>query len=508
MVQIRQIILVMLTATLLAAAGSHAPKFFPDDPIQAMPTPVPVKALSPQVLNDVFDFFDQSKRRPISPQAAGGVNTVGEVPDSEWFINRHGRHRMTRDELQRGPSSAGPPEPPYTVIGRKTEGIMDGFRIKDSKGRHYFVKTDPAQYPELATGAEAIVSRFLYAIGYNTPANYIVDMNLSDLRGPGKVPRPQDGSIHVVASLAIGGEKIGPFRYEGTRQDDPNDVVPHENRRDLRGLYVFSAWLNNTDAKAGNTLDTIVQEGGIRFIRHYLIDFGSALGSDGDRPKDARFGHEYMLLPPTQAIKQIFKLGLVPSPWEKVRFPKLPAVGNFESQSFDPDCWKPDYPNPAFLNRLPDDDFWAAKQVMAFTDDDIRAIVETARFTDPRSTEYIVATLAERRNKIGQTFFLKTLSLDHFRVEKDNLLFDDLAVQYGFHPPRSYEVHWSAFENINQTHTSIPGSGSTHLPLQATQAPVDSYFSAVIDVPDHSFRPVSVYIRKQANNYKVVGIER
>ena len=56
----------------------------------------------------------------------------------------------------------------------------------------------------------------------------------------------------------------------------PFDIVLHENRRDLRGLYVFSAWLNNTDAKAGNTLDTIVEENGVRFIRHYLSPEGIA----------------------------------------------------------------------------------------------------------------------------------------------------------------------------------------------------------------------------------------
>src|SRR5215510_678372 len=96
----------------------------------------------------------------------------------------------------------------------------------------------------------------------------------------------KDGSFRGVASRTIEGEIIGPFRYEGTRGDDPNDIVAHENRRDLRGLYVFAAWLNNTDSRAGNTLDSIVEENGVRFIRHHLIDFGSSLGSDGDRPKD------------------------------------------------------------------------------------------------------------------------------------------------------------------------------------------------------------------------------
>ena len=36
-------------------------------------------------------------------------------------------------------------------------------------------------------------------------------------------------------------------------------------------------------------------------------------------------------------------------------------------------------PITAFENRLPDDTFWAAKQVMAFTDEEIRAIVQHRR---------------------------------------------------------------------------------------------------------------------------------
>src|SRR5262249_47288215 len=154
-------------------------------------------------------------------------------------------------------------------------------------------------------------------------------------------------------------------------------------------------------------------------------------------------------------------------------------IGNFESQLFEPDDWKANYPNAAFLSRLPDDDYWAAKQVMAFTDDDIRAIVETARFSDPRATEYMIATLAERRNRIRRPFFFRTLPLDDFRVENGRLLFEDLAARYGFHTAPKFVVQWSRFINTDLTHTSIADAHSTQLPAEALQAPIGSYFSAV-----------------------------
>jgi hypothetical protein len=324
----------------------------------------------------------------------------------------------------------------------------------------------------------------------------------------GQINQEDDGTSRFVASLSIEGKGVGPFKYEGTRRDDPNDLVPHENRRDLRGLYVFSAWLNNTDAKAGNTLDTIVEENGTRFIRHYLLDFGSALGSDGIAPKDPSFGYQFTIPTPMRAIRRILSLGLAPANWESAEFPHLRGIGNFEATVFDPDCWASNYPNPAFLSRLPDDDFWAAKQVMAFTDNDIRSIVETAQYSDPRSAEYMISILAKRRDRIGKTFFSKILPLDHFRVKDSTLRFDDLAERYGFHAARRYRVRWSRFDNVARKDQPIAGSIGARLPAEADRAVPGTFYSALIDVPSGHVKPVKVYIRKDGVQYKILGIER
>ena len=57
--------------------------------------------------------------------------------------------------------------------------------------------------------------------------------------------------------------------------------------------------------------------------------------------------------------------------------PGLREVGAFEGATFDPAKWTTTEQVPPFANRLPDDTFWAARQVMAFTDEEIRAIVRT-----------------------------------------------------------------------------------------------------------------------------------
>src|SRR5215831_475570 len=182
MVQIRYAALMLVLTAALCGTAGQAPRFLTDDPIQAMPPPLPLKKIAPQQVGDLRDFLTQSRRPDPPPRKpAGAINTLGEVPDSEWFTNRHAQQRMSRSELQQGPPAEAP-VPPFTVTGSKHEGITPGFKMRDARDRQYFVKTDPIDNPEMATGSDVIVSRFLYAIGYNTPKNDAVDLKISDLR--------------------------------------------------------------------------------------------------------------------------------------------------------------------------------------------------------------------------------------------------------------------------------------------------------------------------------------
>ncbi|MGA2607927.1 MAG: hypothetical protein ABSH01_10795 [Terriglobia bacterium] len=524
---------VLMAALLLTeVAAMRAERFYPDDPILSFPKPVAVQKLPSRKTGGLYDFIKQSFSTQSHPAVpARAVNTLGDVPDSEWFTNRHGARRMSRQELQHGPGVDAPPVPPFTVIGVKTEGITPGFQMSDAKGRLYFVKPDPVSNPEMATAADVIGARFFYALGYYTPQNYLVYLRRSDLKvspratvdglGGKKrpmlerdlddilriVPRRKDGMYRMMASRSAEGEPIGPFRYEGTRSDDPNDTIPHQDRRDLRGLHVFCAWLNHTDAKSLNSLDTLVEEGGVRFVRHYLIDFGAILGSDSDMAKNARFGNGYIIPKAGHGLTRIVALGMDVRSWESANYGSLNAVGRFESHVFDPEKWKSNYPNPAFLRRLTDDEYWAAKQVMAFTDEDIRAIVETGEYSDPHAVEYITRALIERRNKIGRTYFSKVLPLDNFAVSAGALAFDDLAVKHGFTHARSYRAAWFRFDNKGEQLTPIQSAGSLQLPAEALAADEGAYYAVRIQSDDPR-KTVTVYLRKRSGVFKVAGAER
>src|SRR4030095_3285951 len=100
-------------------------------------------------------------------------------------------------------------------------------------------------------------------------------------------------TYRALASRMVEGQVVGPFSYRGTRSDDPNDTIPHENRRVLRGLRVFAAWLNHQDTRSINTMDSLLSDEGIPYVKHYLMDFGSILGSNAGYPKEPWSGNEY-----------------------------------------------------------------------------------------------------------------------------------------------------------------------------------------------------------------------
>ena len=198
-----------------------------------------------------------------------------------------------------------------------------------------------------------------------------------------------NGRYRVLASRFAEGAPLGNFRYYGTRPDDPNDIVPHEDRRELRAARVFGAWLNHDDSRGVNSLDMLHTDGGRRYVKHYMFDFGSIMGSGTVFAQRHRAGNEY-IVEWAPGWLTLATLGLYTRDWLHIDYPDVPAsVGRFEAQSFDPVKWRPEYPNTAFDNMRADDAFWAARIVSKFSDADIRAIVAKARYSDPRATEYI-----------------------------------------------------------------------------------------------------------------------
>ena len=537
MVSRKQLILILAVAPVFAQ-----PRFYEDDPLAREPVPHTVKEVAIRKIDDLYSFLENSYVTPRregrearrSPRRALDVNTLGEVPDNAWYTNRHAFRRLSIAELERGPGNSTPPSPgdSWRIVGAKTDGVTPGFIIEDRNGSRYMLKLDPPQHPELCSAADVIGSKLFYALGYNTPENYVVFFRRENLiipagveyRDPEGRKRPltehvlsellsgqrksANGMYRAAASRWIGGEVVGPFSYRGVRTDDPNDTVPHEDRRMLRGLAVFSAWLNHHDSRSINTMDALVEEGGRRYLKHYLLDFGSILGSAGYAPKEPWIGHRYVI-DQVGTAKGLMTLGFIPPRWARADYPKLMGVGLFDSRSFEPLSWKSFYPNPAFLMMDDADAFWAAKQVAAFTEDEIRAIVRTGKYSDPRAEAWIADCLIERRKKLIDAWFARVLPLDRFRLEGGRLAFDDLGVRYGVTEARDYRVEWSVFDNSRQERIPITGASGLALPLPPAGT---QYLAATIScrVGSREACPgaLTVYLRRANSRIELVGIDR
>lgn len=497
-----------------------------------------------------FDFSRQLRKLFGNPKEAMNVNTFGGVENSSWFTNRNGKRPLTLEEISRGPNTVSGPDTSGTwlVIRAKAEGVTPGFTIKDKHGDFYLIKFDPIGYAELASGAEVVTTKLFYAAGYNVPENFVTRfhphilkmadqvkytddkgrtrfMNEKDMQDIlSAIQKQPDGTIRALASKYVKGEPIGPFQYKELRKDDPNDIVPHEHRRELRGLRLFAAWLNHFDTKDGNSLDSYVTENGISFVKHFLIDFGATLGSASWGPNHPWRGHQNDY-DPEEWVKNIASLGLNVHAWEKLPDFEYPSIGIYESETFDPEKYKCQVPNPAFENLTLLDGYWAAKIIMSFSDEQLQAVVRQGQYSNPEAEAYLLKTLIARRDKIGRVYFSKVAPLDNFRIVKRGnsamLDFEDLAIKYGFEEQKNFAYRYDLTCKNKVIIHEQKIDRNLFIPLHAHIAgeanPIDSilksnYFEIKIQVKRASekswSKAVTIYLKYNENQFKILGITR
>jgi hypothetical protein len=332
----------------LAAAGSAAlPRFFSDDPLAREPESRDASGAKPEEVGLLYDLsynlFVTSMKEPKHLHAQN-VNTIDEVPDSSWFTNRILPRQVTADDIVRGPNAGAPPNAErWTITREKSGGFAPGFTAKDGNDETWFVSFDPPANPEGATGAMIVATKLFWALGYNQvetfittvdPTHLTIDPKATMRRPNGKrtpmthadlnailerAARRPDGTYRAAAGRLLPGKVIGPFRYDGTRPDDPNDTVEHQHRRELRAIRVFGAWTNLTDLKAGNTLDTLVTVDGRSIIRHYLQDVGSTFGMGANGPHDWDEGFEYFY-EGDNTLRRLGSFGFALSPWQTAHY--------------------------------------------------------------------------------------------------------------------------------------------------------------------------------------------
>lgn len=443
-------------------------------------------------------------------QRARGVNALDEVPSSTWFTNRIGARSMTPDEIKSGPGGVGSPEHhlPWTIVSTKVGGVSVGFIVKDARGEKWLVKFDQVGFPEAETATHVIAGRLMWAFGFNVTEDYVAYIHRDDLvlskdavikdvfgeKRPldeaalaerlARVEIGGDGRLRVLASHWLAGKPLGTHSAEGVRSDDPNDLIPHELRRDLRGAYALFSWLDHIDIHGGNFLDMWTSDPGDskrHYVKHYLIDFGIALGFGARKNSEARFGHEHYL-DYSEMTRSFLSFGLVSRDWTSRTDTKMTGAGNFEVDTYDPGAWKSTTPwyVPIYdADRI--DKFWASKILIRFTRAHIRAAVDAGRLSDERVASWLTDTLIARQRKTARYWFERVNPIDRVALDGTRLCFTDLSITYGFARARgtryAIELHDRAGRLAKTIEILADNSGVSCAPIEL--APGDDRYTIV-----------------------------
>src|ERR1700756_4219100 len=108
----------LAAAAVLAASGglirSASPKFFADDPLWKEPITQDVKAATryePDLVYQTAVNLFTKTGDPVYGQRARNVNTVDEVPDGNFYVNRAGRMTLTPEIVARASNTGQGPAP-------------------------------------------------------------------------------------------------------------------------------------------------------------------------------------------------------------------------------------------------------------------------------------------------------------------------------------------------------------------------------------------------------------
>jgi hypothetical protein len=532
-------------------------------PCRRDPTPKDPAHIScaprPYVSPLAWDGIDNSIFRPLSgvfavraPSESVNVNSLDEVPDSAWFTNRIGAHSMTADDLALG--SCKPEqlllhtedEPPgsWVIDKGKDNGSSPGFRVKIPGKGKYMLKSD-APAVERPSAASAVGAAAYHAAGYNFSCEQVIYVKRSTLKlTPGltvtdntEQTRPFDeaalenvlagatkkgDTIRFQASAWLDGSLIGPFRYESTRDDDPNDTIPHEDRRELRGGRLLAAWLDHFDAREQNSMDVWVAanpkapESSPGFVRHYYLDTSDTLGSTWDWDEvSRRLGHSY-LLDWGDIGRDFVTFGIVSRPWDRAQIaPGYELLGYFSTRDFVPEDWVNEYPNPAFSRMTEHDGAWMARILARFTPELVGTLARMGKFSDPKVTTYLEGILEGRLEAILTRYLLRLSPLADAHVERnDRLCAEDLAATRQLRPEGDFRYQARLGEQPLNVERPAPARICVDLPRVAGDGgPPDDAPEryAVVTINDGVAEGALVahlYDLGPARGYRLVGLER
>jgi hypothetical protein len=142
--------------------------------------------------------------------------------------------------------------------------------------------------------------------------------------------------------------------------------------------------------------------------------------------------------------------------------------------------------------------------------------VESARYSDPRASAYLIDVIIARRDKIGLTWLTHVNPLVDFALYADGTLtFRNLAADTRRAPPAdSYDVQWARFDN--RTGDAAPEGPPQRVTTLAARAPASLLGENFVEARVAALSPqhpdwaeaVTVRFRRGQGGWSLVGVRR
>jgi hypothetical protein len=384
------------------------------------PIPRPLDPVKEMVLSEAY--VERPMVEALDPKRIpepGDVNALDEVPRSSW---------LSPDEVESDADAAETPAPPFRLLAAPAVTREDALAVMDARGRRFELWRDPADRPEMSTGAAVAASQLLRDLGYFTPGVWAVDVVRDDfvlhdaadeaavLALFRKGPPAARGAFRIAATRWPIGVDLGPTPAEGKRDDDPNDRVPHQNRRTLRALQLVFGWLGMTEADASVLRDAYVGAPGRGHAVHYIAGMGGALGADAVvRPHGRRDRDEDADLSSRNVWITLGTLGLY-QPKPHLTPQRWPSIGEYR-ETWSPGAFQTSPPLAAIDRAVPADTYWAAKRIARVSTTAVVRALDAGHYHDDSARALLGERVRERQALAVQWGFAQVTPCEVDRLD-------------------------------------------------------------------------------------------
>lgn len=199
----------------------------------------------------------KEKQRDKKKSAPSGTPVMWREPDD-----------ITSRNLLLGPGGEDwrPDVSTITFIKEETGGYSKKYRVKDARGRVWVAKIGKEAQSETAA------VRLVWAVGYTTEINYLVP----------RVTIPGKGTFENVRFEARpeNVDRLDEWKWTSN---------PFSGKRELQGLKVLMALMENWDLKDSNNRVLLVTKGSRKELHYIVSDLGSTFGKTGGQKSPIAF---------------------------------------------------------------------------------------------------------------------------------------------------------------------------------------------------------------------------